>query len=108
MNGLTSLQNNNDIEDVILDNYVSLYNQAMNRRKFGFRSNGMMKKNEASKVYRNTCQKCKKEFDSLRKNKLYCGNKLTREGCAWIRTSEGSKKGGIITAAKRWNKTNNE
>ena len=89
----------NNLEEVILDNYVALYRHAIGDKKlFVYKHR---KRKDTALLKRNQpkfCGNCGIKFYSTDSRKKWCGNYPTGEGCAYLKFREGVMK----AAAKRW------
>lgn len=95
MNGSTSFYDNG-LEDVILDNYLRLWEAVKNH--VNMRVPKTPKKECARRIhtYHKKCIRCGTEYDTQRHGKKLCGDKLKHTGCAWLSVKEA------VTKSRKW------
>lgn len=84
-------------EEDILDNYVALLRHAIGDERLFIRAKRRPTlPPELRELWRKelkTCERCGiVKFYPRHYRSKYCGNRITREGCAWIQAQEGLKR----------------
>ena len=97
------LEEQNSLEDIILDNYVALFRHIIGDKKLVVLNKERPKKpKELCELWRRelrTCKLCKTiTFHPRHYAQIYCGDRIKRQGCAYIKGQEGCKRG----MEKRW------
>ena len=102
----------NDMEDVVLDNYIALLRHAIGDERLRVISSvtntGRKLPLELKELWRKelrTCQLCGiVKFYPYHYSQRYCGNRIKKEGCAYKRGQEGIKKSFISRKANMLNR----
>ena len=92
-------QQQKTIEDQVLDNYVLLKEVILGEKRLI-----VPPKPKIQEVLEEKCRMCKETFQPRSIGALYCGNRQTREGCAYKRAVEvGVMAGKRTQLIKKYN-----